>query len=74
MGGGRAPQYQEGRWSLYFHGLIFLTGIFYGTKSEKLTKPCEVFQMLALEVLTLDTDRTNTKLDEILILLKHLVF
>ena len=51
-----------------FSWVDFFVNIFQGTKSEKLTKPSEVFQMLARTVFTLDTSKTNIKLDKIFIL------
>ena len=62
--GGRPLKYLEGRGSQCFLGLTFPLSIFQGTKSEKLTKPSEVVQMLALKVFVLNTNKTNTNLNE----------
>ena len=62
--GGRPLQYQEGRGSWVDFSSVY----FRAQGQEKLTKPSEVFQMLARTVFRLDTNKTNIKLDKIFIL------
>ena len=70
---GRPLQYQEGRGSLCFHGLIFPQYIS-GHKVRETHKPSEVFQMLVRTVFRLDTNKTDTKLDKMFHPLMNLIF
>ena len=66
--GEKPLQYLEGRGSLCFHGLIFPLSIVLSARSEKLTKPGDVLQMLALKVFRLDANKIKMKLDKIFII------